>query len=160
MSYDKMESLKHRFPVGTRVKVIASDLPEYVARTGVIADYDAGDACSAPLIGVVFDAPVELAREVVTRDGFYDDEILRLEDEAKYLAGKRITHFDEDRVTVLARVREIEESMDKICELAQKNPDIADLICRKYPGGWRSLDEVSLQVNEWRFAMQEDGLDE
>ena len=67
-----MERIRCAFPVGARVKVIASDLPEYIGAIGTVVDYDPGCEGDYPLVGVRFDTPV-LQRE---RDGFYDDEIV------------------------------------------------------------------------------------
>jgi len=77
-----------RIPVGTRVRVVASDAPEYIGVTGTVADYDSGgDDHDWPLVGVVFDSPVQADSfhgGLKARDGFYcdggsDDEIVAVE---------------------------------------------------------------------------------
>lgn len=67
-------AMERRLPPGTRVRVIASDLAEYIGAVGRVADYDIGGIGDWPLIGVRFDSPVG----GVTRDGFYEDEIKKL----------------------------------------------------------------------------------
>ncbi len=81
-----LKDAKVRIPVGTRVRVVRSDVEEYVGATGVVADYDLGyDADEWPLVGVIFDKPVSHSESAKpsTRDGFYcdgdsDDEIVPL----------------------------------------------------------------------------------
>lgn len=78
-------ALAERFRVGARVRIVDSDLAQYVGLTGTVLDYDfsgfsAGDP---PLIGVLFDAPVlrvdlPSGSRPSTRDGFYDDELVLL----------------------------------------------------------------------------------
>jgi len=74
-----LTSAGQRIPPGTRVRVVASDVPAYVGATGTVVDYDLGDDGSWPLVGVRFDAPIGGA----ARDGFYcdgasDDEIVEV----------------------------------------------------------------------------------
>jgi len=75
----ELARLETRFPVGSRVRVIASDLDEYIGATGIVADYDlAGFPVDPSLVGVVFDTPIGCAgprKRISTRDGFYDDEL-------------------------------------------------------------------------------------
>jgi hypothetical protein len=65
-----LEEVQRRFPVGTRVKIKGSDLPEYIGRTGTVVDYDLGNDGDWPLAGVKFDG-----EHTPPRDGFYDDEL-------------------------------------------------------------------------------------
>jgi len=72
-----LQQVSNRFPVGAQVRVVRSDVEEYIGTTGVVVDYDIGVDGEWPLVGVVFDTPVG----GVTRDGFYgdgysDDEIV------------------------------------------------------------------------------------
>jgi len=75
-----LEQAQRRFPVGTRVKVRASDLPEYIGLTGVVVGYDVGENGNWPLIDVKFEPSVEgqpLRGGVMPfQDGFYDDELV------------------------------------------------------------------------------------
>ena len=64
-----LSSAAERIPPGTRVAVVASDVPEYIGSHGTVADYDIGDLDTCPLVGVIFDAPVN----GTVRDGFYCD---------------------------------------------------------------------------------------
>lgn len=66
------------FPVGCKVRVVDSDLDEYIGVTGNVADYRPGSDTSWPLIGVVFDTPIRIEGQVNRRDGFYDEELERL----------------------------------------------------------------------------------
>lgn len=75
-----LERAQRRIPVGTRVRVVASDLDVYVGALGTVVDYDIGDDGSWPLVGVRFDAAID----GMERDGFYcdgasDDEIVKVE---------------------------------------------------------------------------------
>jgi hypothetical protein len=76
---------RRRIPVGTRVRVVKSDVPEYVGAIGTVADYDVGGCGDWPLVGVVFDVSIQVPgagnENPVARDGFYcdgdsDDEII------------------------------------------------------------------------------------
>lgn len=77
-----LQAAKVDFPVGCQVRVVESDLDEYVKAVGTVADYDIGSKDGAdgswPLIGVVFDKPIVVDGENMLRDGFYDEEIERL----------------------------------------------------------------------------------
>jgi hypothetical protein len=64
-----------RLPPGTPVRVIDSDLDEYIGVTGSVVDYDIGRIGDWPLIGVRFDSPMDLPNGPMDRDGFYDAEI-------------------------------------------------------------------------------------
>ena len=70
-----VERMKRDFPVGCRVRVVASDKKSYLGATGTVCDYDVGGNGDYPMIGTAFDPalPGEPAR-----DGFYDDEIVRV----------------------------------------------------------------------------------
>jgi hypothetical protein len=65
-----LENVQKRFPVGVRVRVVGSDLPEYIDVTGVVIDYDIGVYGEWPMISVKFDT---LSNP--EHDGFYDDEL-------------------------------------------------------------------------------------
>ena len=56
---------------------------------------------------------------------------------------------------VIDLIHQIESAMDEICLIAEKDPRVDDLICARYPFEG-SLDEVSMRVNEWRFAITPD----
>lgn len=75
---DWLKATKRRFPAGTRVRVVKSDVPEYVGLKGTVADYDLGTRGDWPLIGVKFDGPIKTSEwpTTVSRDSFYDDEIV------------------------------------------------------------------------------------
>lgn len=75
---DWLKATKRRFPVGARVHVVKSDVPEYVGLKGTVADYDLGSRGDWPLIGVKFDGPIKTSEwpTAVSRDSFYDDEIV------------------------------------------------------------------------------------
>lgn len=64
-------------PIGTLVKVIASDIPEYVGHRGRVVDYDVGVYGEYPMVGVEFSEPVG----GTARDGFYVDELEILKEE-------------------------------------------------------------------------------
>lgn len=68
-----LEEMKVKLPVGCRVRVLTSDLSQYVDATGTVADYNLGINGEWPMVGVVFDAPID----GTARDGFYDDELQR-----------------------------------------------------------------------------------
>lgn len=59
----------------------------------------------------------------------------------------------EAKARVIELAHQIESAMDEICALAEKGYAVNELICEKYPFK-NSLDEVALEVNEWRFAMK------
>lgn len=76
--------LQELFPVGARVRIIDSDLFAYIGLTGTVADYSIHSfPDELPLVGVQFDAPVVYPeppyRDLVTRDGFYGDELALLQ---------------------------------------------------------------------------------
>ena len=82
---DWLEEAKERIPVGTRVKVVRSDVDEYVGATGIVVDHNAGDDGEWPMVSVVFDTPIKHSGSgyPTKRDGFYcdgdkDDEIVPL----------------------------------------------------------------------------------
>jgi len=79
---DWLRGAKRRFPIGARVRVVASDVPEYIGAKGTVIGHDIGDSGSWPLVSVKFDAPIRHEGSLVQRDGFYgdgssDDEIVR-----------------------------------------------------------------------------------
>lgn len=55
---------------------------------------------------------------------------------------------------VLVKAKQIAQLMDEICELAQKDKEIGELICDGYPFK-KSLDEVACEVIVWRDTMKE-----
>lgn len=78
------DAQKH-FPIGARVRVVKSDIPEYVGAFGVVVGHDVGTDGDWPLISVQFDAPITYAQgrrqDIAAGDGFYgdgdsDDEIV------------------------------------------------------------------------------------
>jgi hypothetical protein len=81
--YAEEQALAAKFPVGARVRIIDSDLFAYIGLTGTVADYGIHSfPDELPLVGVQFDAPVVYPeppyRDLVTRDGFYGDELTLL----------------------------------------------------------------------------------
>jgi hypothetical protein len=70
-----LEAAQRRFPVGARVRVVKSDVSEYIGALGTVVDYDCGANGDWPLIGVRFDTPIQYAGSTnpTTRDGFYGD---------------------------------------------------------------------------------------
>lgn len=76
----RMRSIRNNFPISTRVRVVEADLDEYVGACGRVADYDPGDAGSPPLIGVIFDKPILADGEKMVRDGFYENELIVMEE--------------------------------------------------------------------------------
>lgn len=65
-------------PVGSRVRVVASDVPAYVGARGQVVGYDLGIHGEYPLVSVKFDEPIDNTAQ----DGFYfdaaaDDEIVK-----------------------------------------------------------------------------------
>jgi len=74
-----LEAAQRRFPVGARVRVVKSDVSEYIGALGTVVDYDCGANGDWPLIGVRFDAPIQPwfehagSTNPTTRDGFYGD---------------------------------------------------------------------------------------
>lgn len=71
--------LATKFPIGARVRIIGSDIEEYIGFTGVVRDYDFSD--DVPLISVLFDAPMINVKSPngtgpATRDGFYEEELV------------------------------------------------------------------------------------
>lgn len=62
--------MEKRIPEGARVRVLRSDVPEYVGLTGSVTGYDLGDDGEWPLVDVVFDQP---APSGARRDAFYAD---------------------------------------------------------------------------------------
>lgn len=76
-----LRDAERRFPVGARVRVVKSDVPEYVGTRGTVRNYNLGTAGDWPLISVKFDAPVKTSEGTVGHDAFYgdgssDDEIV------------------------------------------------------------------------------------
>lgn len=96
------EEITAQFPVGARVRIIGSDLVEYIGSTGTVLDYDFSD--ETPLIGVRFDTPVQQVQAPdgsgpAVRDGFYDDELVLLDapaaesnEDARLLAEKEAAY--------------------------------------------------------------------
>lgn len=75
---------RKRIPVGTRVKVVRSDTPEYVGAHGVIVGHDVGRKGEWPMVEVEFDETISVKRGRWTDadkrsyfwcDGAPDDEI-------------------------------------------------------------------------------------
>lgn len=80
--YAEEQALAAKFPIGSRVRIVDSDIKEYIGLTGVVQDYDFGD--DVPLIGVLFDAPMINVDSPdgtgpATRDGFYEEELALLD---------------------------------------------------------------------------------
>lgn len=81
----KMEWLRgaeRRFPVGARVRVVKSDVPEYVGARGTVRNYNLGTTGDWPLISVKFDVPIKTSDGTASHDAFYgdgtsDDEIVK-----------------------------------------------------------------------------------
>ena len=68
------EVAEREFPAGQRVRVVKSDLDEYVGATGAVRGYDMGGRGVSPLISVKFD---EGSGSGVSRmDSFHEDEIV------------------------------------------------------------------------------------
>lgn len=66
-----LKLIEQKLPVGTRVRIKESDVPQYVGQTGTVTGYDVGTFGDWPLVRVVFDKDGQ--------DGFYDDEVEPLE---------------------------------------------------------------------------------
>lgn len=66
-------SVTQRLPIGTRVRILNSDIPEQIGRVGTVIRYDPGQIGDYPLVSVCLDNPTET-------DGFYDDEIVTIEE--------------------------------------------------------------------------------
>ena len=79
-----LDDAKKRVPVGTRVKVVVSDVLEYVGVLGTVIDYDLGIDGEWPMVCVVFDTPIKHvgSADPTKRDAFYcdgndDDELVK-----------------------------------------------------------------------------------
>lgn len=66
-----LQEAQSTYPIGTRVRVAGSDLPEQIGLTGSVRGHTVGMDGDWPLISVLFDAQAD-GRD---GDGFYDDEI-------------------------------------------------------------------------------------
>jgi len=66
------------------------------------------------------------------------------------VSNKEVTN----KFAVIMKAQQIAALMDEICELAQKDKAVGDLICEGYPFKG-SLDEVACDVIAWRDTMQE-----
>jgi len=78
-----LKGAKRRFRLGARVRVVKSDVPEYIGARGKVIDYSLGTEGDWPLISVGFDAPIKTSSwgAAVKHDAFYgdgttDDEIV------------------------------------------------------------------------------------
>ena len=65
--HDWLSEVELSLPIGTRVRVLSSDIEEHVGQCGVVEAYDLGCQGEWPLVSVILDGG--------TRDGFYDDEL-------------------------------------------------------------------------------------
>jgi hypothetical protein len=79
------EDAKWRLPIGSRVRVVRSDVPEYIGAAGQVIGYDIGLNGDWPLVRVAFDRPVRRPHtsDETMHDGFYsdgdvDDEIVKM----------------------------------------------------------------------------------
>lgn len=74
-----LRDAKDRFPLGTRVRVTHSDVPEYLGLAGTVTDYDIGLDGDWPIISVRFDEPKKIffsgLLDEMPGDSFYDDEL-------------------------------------------------------------------------------------
>jgi hypothetical protein len=67
-----LRDAREGYPVGTRVRIQESDVPEYLGMTGSVGGYDIGMDGDWPLIRIVFDR----AAGGVYHDGFYESELV------------------------------------------------------------------------------------
>lgn len=70
-----LRDMREVFPEGCRIRIKESDEPRYLGLTGVVVGHDVGVDGDWPLISVRFDHAVGS----VERDGFYDDELDKIE---------------------------------------------------------------------------------
>lgn len=79
-----LDDAEKRIPVGTRIKVVTSDVDDFKGTTGVVSGYDLGGDGVWPIVSVTFDTPITHEGHVYEHDGFYcdgssDDEIVPCE---------------------------------------------------------------------------------
>lgn len=76
--HERIRLAAEAFPAGCWVRVVESDVPRYVGLIGVVLGHESS-IDEFPLIGVRFDEPERAGRG---RDGFYEDELRRIDVEA------------------------------------------------------------------------------
>jgi hypothetical protein len=79
-----LERAQAWFPIGSRVEIADSDIDEYIGCVGVVVGYCIGDQWESPIVSVAIDRPTAglVAAGGGARDGFYEDELRPLVDEA------------------------------------------------------------------------------
>lgn len=67
-----LAEMQQKFPVGSKIKILNSDLEVYIGKKGTVVDYDLGCSGCWPLVQIELDAE---GFPATVEDGFYDDEI-------------------------------------------------------------------------------------
>jgi hypothetical protein len=74
-----LRDARQGYPVGTRVRIQESDVPDYLGMTGSVTGHDVGLDGDWPLIRVDFDR----AAGGVRHDGFYESELLIIDNKGE-----------------------------------------------------------------------------